>query len=75
MSAMTSDTTARTDLGAGLLFALASATAFGLSGALARGLLDAGWSAGAVVLVRLSIASLVVLPLAARALRGRWGAL
>src|SRR5690349_12189495 len=75
MSAMTRDTTARTDLGAGLLFALASATAFGMSGALARGLLDTGWSAGAVVLVRLAIASLVVLPLAARALRGRWGAL
>jgi drug/metabolite transporter (DMT)-like permease len=64
-----------THLSTGLVLALASATAFGLSGALARGLLDAGWSAGAVVLVRLSIASLVVLPLAARALKGRWGVL
>src|SRR5262249_15059425 len=62
-------------LGAGLLFAIASATAFGLSGSLARGLLDGGWSAGAVVLVRLSLGALVVAPFAIRALRGRWGAL
>jgi drug/metabolite transporter (DMT)-like permease len=72
---MGNDTHARADLGVGLVLALASAMAFGLSGALARGLLDAGWSAGAVVLVRLAIASLVVLPLAGRALRGRWSAL
>src|SRR3954463_1791511 len=62
-------------LGAGLVFAIASATAFGLSGSLARGLLDAGWSAGAIVLVRLSLGALVVAPLTVRALRGRWGAL
>jgi drug/metabolite transporter (DMT)-like permease len=54
---------------------VASAASFGLSGSLARGLLDAGWSAGAVVLARLAIGALVVAPLAARALRGRWGAL
>src|SRR5262245_49181242 len=71
MASMTSDT----KLGAGLLFAIASATAFGLSGSLARGLLDGGWSAGAVVLVRLSLGALVVAPFAIRALRGRWGAL
>lgn len=73
MAVMTND--ARADVGVGLAFALASATAFGLSGSFARGLLDAGWSAGAVVLVRLTLGALVVLPLAARALRGRWGAL
>src|SRR4051794_37197901 len=71
MADMTNDT----QLGPGLLFAIASATAFGLSGSLARGLLDAGWSAGAVVLVRLSLGAIVVAPLAVRALRGRWGAL
>jgi drug/metabolite transporter (DMT)-like permease len=49
--------------------------AFALSGSLARGMLDAGWSAGAVVLARLAIAALVVAPIAVRALRGRWGAL
>ncbi len=75
MAAMTNDTRAGAQLSSGLLFAIASATAFGLSGSLARGLLDAGWSAGAVVLVRLSLGALVVAPLAIRALRGRWGAL
>ena len=62
-------------MGIGLALAVASAMAFGLSGSLARGLLDAGWSPGAVVLARLAIAALVVAPIAARALRGRWGAL
>src|SRR3954452_9907062 len=75
MAGMTNDRRAGTELGAGLLFAIVSATAFGLSGSLARGLLDAGWSAGAVVLVRLSLGALVVAPLAVRELRGRWGAL
>ena len=74
MAAMTNDTSAGTQLSSGLLFAIVSATAFGLSGSLARGLLDAGWSAGAVVLVRLSLGALVVAPLAVRALRGRWSA-
>ena len=72
---MTDDKTLRSQTGIGLAFAVASALSFGLSGALARGLLDAGWSAGAVVLARLGIGALVVAPVAARALRGRWGAL
>src|SRR4051794_18206112 len=75
MAGMTNDASGGGQLGAGLVFAIASATAFGLSGSLARGLLDAGWSAGAIVLVRLSLGALVVAPLAVRALRGRWGAL
>lgn len=58
--------------GSGALFAVTSALAFGMSGALARGLLDAGWSAGAAVLVRTSVATLVLLPPAHLALRGRW---
>ena len=73
MAAMSNDT--RPDLGAGLVLAVVSAASFGMSGSLARGLLDAGWSAGAVVLARLAIAALVVVPVAAHALRGRWGAL
>jgi drug/metabolite transporter (DMT)-like permease len=60
---------------AGLLLALLSAASFALSGALARGLIDVGWSPGAVVLARIAIGALVVAPLAARALRGRWGSL
>ena len=72
---MGNDTTGRAGLGIGLVLAIGSALSFGLSGPLARGLLDAGWSAGAVVLARLAIASVFIAPLAARALRGRWGAL
>jgi drug/metabolite transporter (DMT)-like permease len=75
MTQMDDDTTGRTDLPIGLVLALGSALSFGLSGPLARGLLDEGWSAGAVVLARLAIASVFIAPVAARALRGRWGAL
>jgi len=46
--------------------------AFGLSGSLARGLFDTGWSPGAVVLIRISIGALVVLPWGVAALAGRW---
>lgn len=59
----------------GLGLAVASATAFGMSGALARGLLDTGWTPGAVVLVRIGLAALVVLPFGLAALRGRWALL
>jgi drug/metabolite transporter (DMT)-like permease len=61
-------------LAAGLGLAVVSATTFGMSGALASGLLDTGWSAGAVVLVRVVIAALVVTPFGVRAMRGRWSA-
>jgi len=69
------DDTLRRSSAAGLLLALASAGSFGASGALARGLLDAGWSPGAVVLTRIVIGALVVAPFAFAALRGRWRAL
>lgn len=59
----------------GLLLALASATTFGMSGPLARGLLDTGWSAGAVVSLRIAIAALVLVVPGVLALRGRWGLL
>lgn len=72
---MVDDTNLRSQAGIGVALAVASAASFGLSGSLARGLLDAGWSAGAVVLARLLIGALVVAPIAARALRGRWSAL
>lgn len=62
-------------LASGLAFAIVSATTFGMSGTLARGLLDTGWSPGAVVLVRIAVAALVVTPSGAIALRGRWGLL
>lgn len=67
---VTSDASPRLGLGLGL--ALASAIGFGLSGSLARGLLDTGWNAAAVVLVRMSVAALVLLPFGIRALHRRW---
>jgi drug/metabolite transporter (DMT)-like permease len=62
-------------LASGLGFALLSASAFGMSGALARELLGTGWSAGAIVLVRVGIAALVVLPFGLVSLRRRWSLL
>jgi drug/metabolite transporter (DMT)-like permease len=46
-----------------------------MSGPLARGLLDTGWSAGAVVSLRIAIAALVLVVPGVLALRGRWGLL
>jgi drug/metabolite transporter (DMT)-like permease len=63
------------DVGVGLPLAVVSAASFALSGPLARGLIDAGWSPNAVVLARTSIASAVLAPFAARALQGRWALL
>jgi drug/metabolite transporter (DMT)-like permease len=71
VTVMTHDT-AVSRTGAGLLLAIASATSFGMSGALARGLLDTGWTAGAAVGVRTAIAAVVLLVPGALALRGRW---
>src|ERR671920_567258 len=45
----------------GLIFALISAAAFGLSGSLARSLIDLGWSPTAVVAVRIGGAFLILL--------------
>ena len=56
----------------GLAAAVLAAVAFGTSGALVKPLLEAGWSPGAAVTVRALTAGLVLLPLAAVALRGRW---
>ncbi len=56
----------------GLAFAIISAASFGLSGALARGLLDTGWTPGAVSLLRIAIAAGAVLPFGLVAMRGRW---
>ena len=65
----------RSRTASGLVFALVSSITFGLSGALARPLMESGWSAGAVVLVRVGGAALLVAPLGVLALRGKWGAL
>ncbi len=77
MSTLTHDAIERPAVrtGAGLGFALVSAGSFGLSGALARGLMDAGWTAASAVAVRVLVGALVLLPFAAVTLRGRWSLL
>jgi drug/metabolite transporter (DMT)-like permease len=78
MATMTHDTrlaAPRSRTASGLAFALVSSITFGLSGALARPLMESGWSAGAVVLVRVAGAAVLVAPLGVLALRGHWGAL
>ena len=65
----------RTGVRLGLPLALAAAFAFGSSGAWARGLIDAGWTPGAAVTVRVWVAALVLLVPTLLALRGRWRAL
>jgi drug/metabolite transporter (DMT)-like permease len=78
MTAVTHDITPQrggSRTASGLGFALASAACFALSGPVASGLLDAGWSAGSVVLIRMFLGALVVAPFAVVALHGRWGLL
>ncbi len=60
---------------AGLWFAVLSAASFGLSGALASGLMDAGWTAGGAVIVRVGLAAVVLSVPAWVALGGRWSLL
>jgi drug/metabolite transporter (DMT)-like permease len=59
----------------GLGFALLSASSFGLSGVLGKGLLETGWTAGAAVLLRVTVAALVLVIPTVMRLRGNWGAL
>ncbi|MCZ7419381.1 MULTISPECIES: EamA family transporter [unclassified Micromonospora] len=58
--------------GAGLALALLSAITFATSGTFARSLIDAGWSAEAVVIARVGIAALILMVPAVLVLRGRW---
>ncbi|MGO4255269.1 EamA family transporter [Marmoricola sp. RAF53] len=59
----------------GLGLAVVSAASFGLSGALAGGLMAAGWSAAGAVTVRVAVAALVLLWPALVVLDGRWSLL
>lgn len=74
MSSFTDDTRAR-GVRLGLPLAIAAAFSFGMSGAWARGLIEAGWSPGAAVTVRVWVAAIVLLIPTLIALRGRWSAL
>src|SRR4051794_18862571 len=75
MAAFGDDAHATRRLASGLGFAVLSATLFGLSGSLARGLMDAGWSSAAAVAVRILLAAAVLTPIAVLQLRGRWSLL
>jgi drug/metabolite transporter (DMT)-like permease len=59
-------------LAGGLTFAVLSALSFALSGPLARGLLDTGWSPGAIVTARIVLAAVVVVPFGLASVWGRW---
>ncbi|MBM0126791.1 EamA family transporter [Pimelobacter simplex] len=74
MTTLTRDAT-RDATRTGLLLAMTSAITFALSGALARPMLDSGWTAGSIVLLRIAIGAVVVLPFGLVALRGRWALL
>jgi drug/metabolite transporter (DMT)-like permease len=58
----------------GLAFAVTSAFCFGLAGATASAMFDAGWSAGAAVSIRVGLGAVVLAAPALLALRGRWAA-
>ena len=74
MSTVANDITA-SGVRFGLPLAIGAAFAFGMSGAWARGLIDAGWTPGAAVTVRVWVAALVLLVPTILSLRGRWGVL
>lgn len=61
--------------GMGLGLALLSAATFSTSGSFARSLTEAGWSPGAAVAARISLAAAVLAVPAVVAMRGRWRAL
>jgi drug/metabolite transporter (DMT)-like permease len=75
MATMTHDTATAANARrtqAGLVFAVLAAASFGLSGAVASGLLDAGWSPAALVLCRIGVGAVALAGPAIVALRGRW---
>ncbi|QCQ16061.1 EamA family transporter [Microbacterium sp. RG1] len=60
---------------AGLAVGLASALAFSSSGPVVKPLIEAGWTLGAALLVRMSLAALILSPALIRAVRRRSGLL
>jgi drug/metabolite transporter (DMT)-like permease len=65
----------RSSTSLGLVIAVIAASTFGLSGAFVKPLLEAGWSPAAAVTVRALTGGIVLAPVAAFALRGRWSLL
>lgn len=56
----------------GVSLSLIASASFGLSGALARGLMDLGWTAGAATIVRVGVAAVVLIVPGALAMSGKW---
>lgn len=71
MSIHAPDTLVTRSTGTGLILAGTSAVSFGLSGSLARALMDSGWSPAAAVALRVSIAAVVLIVPGLMAVRGR----
>ncbi|MFF1632479.1 DMT family transporter [Leifsonia sp. NPDC058248] len=65
----------RSSTSLGLVIAVIAAATFGLSGAFVKPLLEAGWSPAAAVTVRALTGGIILAPIAAVALRGRWSLL
>jgi drug/metabolite transporter (DMT)-like permease len=57
----------------GIAAAIAGAAAFGTSGPFAKALLATGWNSGAIVMLRVGVAALVLTVPTVLACRGRWG--
>lgn len=72
MSTLANDMHHRSGWRVGFPLAIGAALAFGMSGAWARGLIDAGWTPGAAVTIRIWVAALVLLIPTLIALRGHW---
>lgn len=62
-----------TRVSTGLLIGVLASVAFGTSGALAKPLMEAGWSPAATVTVRAGLAGILLVPFALAALKGKWG--
>ncbi|GHF04368.1 EamA family transporter [Pseudolysinimonas yzui] len=63
-----------TRVSTGLVIGVLASVAFGTSGALAKPLMEAGWSPAAAVTVRAGLAGILLVPFALAALRGKWDA-
>lgn len=61
-----------TRVSTGLLIGVLASLTFGTSGALAKPLMEAGWSPAATVTVRAGLAGILLVPFALAALRGKW---
>lgn len=70
-----SSTQAHSSKGMGLLIAIISCFAFGMSGPLGKSLISAGWTPVTAVAARITIGAAVLAVPAAMALRGRWNLL